>query len=1047
MKKLILLWLAAATVALAQQVTPNIGLVIQTPPQMPNNWSAIVNYDLVKIDGAFAGFGSQFKGAWSSSTTYAAGNVVQYVGQLYMSIQSSNLNQNPVSQTTYWTQISNTGVASLQSLTGDLHLESLDSSVNITTPDSTHINLQATGSGGVQYNPTTTAYIVASFSGLYDDGDADNSRTLPTISSFSCSGSAPSICTVNFATAHALSVGGAIDMHSTTGWPYSATQEAQHGSFQVTTVPSSTQITFSTPTSLSASCSSSCGTAYDATYWAIWQFAAQPFIYGHGTVYGIETPSSNLAANFTSLTSGITGTPKFLIDQTGQNDLSSGSTVSNVESYHQTIWAAAHTAGMTVVQTTLVPAWYGIIGIGSNAGPLNYWYWQQYKAPSNLSSGKYFDIYVDTATALMANTPVNKVPDSASAAVFATTLNTAFSTKSSPTIGPPINFTYSNSGLAGDFQSHWIGAVTEYFDDTWKGFMVLTENAVDLYSNYGQSNLRSWNSNLTSGNAWCSHGWGHDGGSSTDSFFQCFYYAGQGSTGNYTYLQTTGGLVVAKYFATGAIQFPYIVASSGLAAVCVDTAGNVQVGACGGTTSSALTMNNSGTGAASGSTFNGSSSVTISYNSLGAAPTASPTLTGVVNASGATKTKLASVAGYTSTTLGEVGYDTTNNNWHAQINGADYILVPLASGFTSGHCGQPTLSGTVWTIQDAGGACGVSGGGTSFGTLSSGDNTTATMTVDSGASIVRAGAGVIDANKVNAATIPVSAALVGTNSSGQFVSSTSSSGMTAGYIPLAGSATTITGNSHLDDGVTTASTITSTEPLAIGGSTHGLIIPAGTAVSGAANNVTIASDSTNGYLEANENNTGYSRVCTVANGLCASGSGNYVNLCSLVTLTNATCSSGQIVGTGTPASITISAIPGTYANLVLTVWGEGNDLKCNFNGDSGSNYDWMHQYNYTTSTGLSGEGAAGAATMRCMSIGSNGSGLSAGHGVMSIPGYADTTVYKSFSSTGSFNNGTAFYLGQYGGDWKSTSAITSITIAPNTGGNFGTVRMTLYGTN
>ncbi len=37
------------------------------------------------------------------------------------------------------------------------------------------------------------------------------------------------------------------------------------------------------------------------------------------------------------------------------------------------------------------------------------------------------------------------------------------------------------------------------------------------------------------------------------------------------------------------------------------------------------------------------------------------------------------------------------------------------------------------------------------------------------------------------------------------------SGLTSGFIPLAGSATTLTANSHLDDGVTTASTITSTE--------------------------------------------------------------------------------------------------------------------------------------------------------------------------------------------------------------------------------------------
>ena len=39
------------------------------------------------------------------------------------------------------------------------------------------------------------------------------------------------------------------------------------------------------------------------------------------------------------------------------------------------------------------------------------------------------------------------------------------------------------------------------------------------------------------------------------------------------------------------------------------------------------------------------------------------------------------------------------------------------------------------------------------------------------------------------------------------------SGLTTGFIPLAGSSSTLTGNSHMDDGITTASVITSTEPI------------------------------------------------------------------------------------------------------------------------------------------------------------------------------------------------------------------------------------------
>jgi len=48
----------------------------------------------------------------------------------------------------------------------------------------------------------------------------------------------------------------------------------------------------------------------------------------------------------------------------------------------------------------------------------------------------------------------------------------------------------------------------------------------------------------------------------------------------------------------------------------------IPIGSNAGTTNSILTIDNSGTGVASGSTFNGSTGITISYNSIGASPTA-----------------------------------------------------------------------------------------------------------------------------------------------------------------------------------------------------------------------------------------------------------------------------------------------------------------------------------------------------------------------------------------------------------------------------------------
>lgn len=111
-----------------------------------------------------------------------------------------------------------------------------------------------------------------------------------------------------------------------------------------------------------------------------------------------------------------------------------------------------------------------------------------------------------------------------------------------------------------------------------------------------------------------------------------------------------------------------------------------------------------------GSTSIAANSTTTSLSGL---TLVSPTFSGTPDASGATQFKLPVAAGATTLAQGEFKYDSTNLNWHGWQNGADNFLAlfPVASPPTSGHCVQFLKTTNSWSLQDAGGACGVAGSG------------------------------------------------------------------------------------------------------------------------------------------------------------------------------------------------------------------------------------------------------------------------------------------------------------------------------------------------
>ena len=127
-----------------------------------------------------------------------------------------------------------------------------------------------------------------------------------------------------------------------------------------------------------------------------------------------------------------------------------------------------------------------------------------------------------------------------------------------------------------------------------------------------------------------------------------------------------------------------------------------------------------------------------------------------------------------------------------------------------------------------------------------------------------------------------------------------------------------------------------------------------------------------------------------------------------------------------PSSVTFSSIPGTYKDLVLEWVGNISgtaDVHMQFNGDTGSNYSRT----YVTGDGTNpSSGRASNQTLFQFAY----RGTTIATTIAQIQSYANTNVNKTILSR---DSGTQLNVTAYVGLWRSTSAITSILIAPTSG--------------
>jgi|688.fasta_scaffold1496060_1 hypothetical protein len=143
------------------------------------------------------------------------------------------------------------------------------------------------------------------------------------------------------------------------------------------------------------------------------------------------------------------------------------------------------------------------------------------------------------------------------------------------------------------------------------------------------------------------------------------------------------------------------------------------------------------------------------------------------------------------------------------------------------------------------------------------------------------------------------------------------------------------------------------------------------------------------------------------------------------------------------ASYEFTSITGSYTDLVLVINGSASvldrSIRVQYNSDTGTNYS------YTNLLGYSG----GAISQRASNT--NHTRLSAalpttapGTIIAYFQNYSNTTTYKTHISRGG-GLGDQSMTDVFVGLWRSTSAITSILIFPNTGNFNSGMTLTLYG--
>lgn len=159
---------------------------------------------------------------------------------------------------------------------------------------------------------------------------------------------------------------------------------------------------------------------------------------------------------------------------------------------------------------------------------------------------------------------------------------------------------------------------------------------------------------------------------------------------------------------------------------------------------------------------------------------------------------------------------------------------------------------------------------------------------------------------------------------------------------------------------------------------------------------------------------------------------------------------------GDVASVSFSNIPGTYDTLIVIAEIRGTNAVealntfIQMNGDSGNNYDYIWHYIYGDAGAHTGATVRGTSRI-VLGINEADSARASNFSpcIIEIPGYTRTDAEKfTLSRSSSFGDVSAdndVWLAHARGRWRSTAAITSLTIFMTAGNIKSGSRFRLYG--